>query len=202
MKKIILGKPCNGKQKMNLQELKALSRQISFSPQHDDILRLSRNLRENLFRAKSKMMDSLKHSNEPQDIQIYKDLIKRQPEEEDDCDSISQIKLVTSASGSVSVVSSDGYSSSSSSASTTSSLDDEQDDLLMPLYTPNYYPSSVMDMDLFLQHPWPVLEKTPYNDHEDVTEDQINSWLQRGGHDDNSIMSPITMATDQELAGM
>lgn len=190
---------------MNLQELKALSRQIRFGPQHDDIVRLSRNLRENLFRAKSKMMDSLKHSNEPQDIQIYNDLVKRE-EEDDDCDSISsaqQLKLVTSASGSVSVVSSDDYSSASSSASTTSSLDDEQDDLLMPLYTPNYYPSSsVMDMDLFLQHPWPLLEKTPYNDHEDVTEDQINSWLQRGGHDDdNSIMSPITMATDQELAG-
>lgn len=187
---------------MNLQELQALSRQISFGPRHNDILCLSRNLRENLFRAKSKMMDNLKHSNEPQDIRIYNDLIKREEETDDDCDSVNQIKLVTNASGSVSVVSSSDDYLSSSSASTTSSLDDEQDDLSMPLYTPNYYSSSIMDMDLFLQHPWPLLEKTPYNDHEDVTEDQINSWLQRGGHDDNSIMSPITMATDQELAGI
>lgn len=67
----------------------------------------------------------------------------------------------------------------------------------MPLYTPSS--SSMMDMDMCLQQPsW--YQNCLSDINNDVTEDQINSWLQRGGHDD-SINSPITMATDQELAG-
>lgn len=241
-KKIILGKPCNGKHKMNLQELKALSRQIrpcsatttsSTTPltQLDarihqqentkNIILLGRNLREKLFTAKSKMMDNLKNSEEPEDVLIYNNLIKStlpslvensnnstsSDEDEDDCSSVStlssiQLRLVTDASGRVSVVSDDF-------SSTTSSLYDDgynNDNYhlfghdstctsIMPLYTP----SPMMDMDLYLQqNSW--YQNCLSDINNDVTEDQINSWLQRGGHDD-SINSPITMATDQELAG-
>ncbi|KAI8644630.1 hypothetical protein BD408DRAFT_413018 [Parasitella parasitica] len=236
-KKIILGKPCNGKHKMNLQELKALSRQIRpystlpSSTQLDarvpeaeqdikNITLLGRNLREKLFRAKSKMMDNLKNSEEPKDVIIYNNLVKStlpslvansnntNSDDEDDCSSVStlssiQLRLVTDASGRVSVVSDD-------ISSTTSSLYDDgynnnnyhlfgHDSTctsIMPLYTP----SSMMDMDLYLQQH--SLYQSSLDDiNNDVTEDQINSWLQRGGHDD-SINSPITMATDQELADL
>lgn len=254
-KKIILGKPCNGKHKMNLQELKALSRQIrpystaaatstctttsSTAPlsqlnahirneqdkEEDNaknIALLGRSLREKLFKAKSKMMDNLKNSEVPEDVLIYNNLIKstlpslvennnsnntNSDDDEDDCSSVStlssiQLRLVTDASGRVSVVSDDF-------SSTTSSLYDEgynndsyhlfgRDSTctsIMPLYTP----SSMMDMDMYLQQPsW--YQNCLSDINNDVTEDQINSWLQRGGHDD-SINSPITMATDQELAG-
>ncbi|CAO3646167.1 unnamed protein product [Mucor fragilis] len=264
-KKIILGKPCNGKHKMNLQELKALSRQIrpystaaatstcttptptptptpaTTAPlsrlnahirsgkdgKEDDaknIALLGRSLRERLFKAKSKMMDNLKHSEEPEDVLIYNNLIKstlpslvensnsnstNSDDDEDDCSSVStlssiQLRLVTDASGRVSVVSDDF-------SSTTFSLFDEgynNDNChlfghdsactsIMPLYTPSS--SSMMDMDMCLQQPsW--YQNCLSDINNDVTEDQINSWLQRGGHDD-SINSPITMATDQELAG-
>ncbi|KAG1112238.1 hypothetical protein G6F42_014799 [Rhizopus arrhizus] len=255
-KKIILGKPCNGKHKMNLQELKALSRQIrpystaaatstctttsSTAPlsllnahirneqdkEEDNaknIALLGRSLREKLFKAKSKMMDNLKNSEVPEDVLIYNNLIKstlpslvennnsnntNSDDDEDDCSSVStlssiQLRLVTDASGRVSVVSDDF-------SSTTSSLYDEgynndsyhlfgHDSTctsIMPLYTP----SSMMDMDMYLQQPsW--YQNCLSDINNDVTEDQINSWLQRGGHDD-SINSPITMATDQELADL
>ncbi|KAK4510715.1 uncharacterized protein ATC70_005148 [Mucor velutinosus] len=259
-KKIILGKPCNGKHKMNLQELKALSRQIRpysaaaatftcttttttpatsaplsrlnthIRSEKDreeesakDIALLGRSLRERLFKAKSKMMDNLKNSEEPEDILIYNNLIKstlpslvensnnsnaNSDDDEDDCSSVStlssiQLRLVTDASGRVSVVSDDF-------SSTTSSLYDEgynNDNYhlfghgstctsIAPLYTL----SSMMDMDMYLQQPsWYQSCLSDINN--DVTEDQINSWLQRGGHDD-SINSPITMATDQELADL
>ncbi|KAI7906038.1 uncharacterized protein BX663DRAFT_249124 [Cokeromyces recurvatus] len=279
-KKIILGKPCTGKQKMNLEELKALSRQVrpnhttvSLSPltnlncrstlnhHEENIILLSRNLRENLFRAKSRMMDSLKNSNEPQALQIYKDLMNQSStttstsssdnssrissestshsEDEDDCSSVStlsslQLRLVTDESGHVSVVSSD-YPTPSSKVSIPSIFDMDikqennplfhiQDPItittpttttttttttsFMSLYTPHDYPSMMLDMELFLSnHPyWTLLEKS--NDYSqsttttttttpDVTEEQINSWLQRGGHNDT-----ITMATDQELAAL
>ena len=240
-KKIILGKPCNGKHKMNLQELKALSRQIrpystaatsSTTPlaqlnarihqqeNTKDIVLLGKNLREKLFTAKSKMMDNLKNSKEPEDMLIYNNLIKstlpslvennnnstNSDDDEDDCSSVStlssiQLRLVTDASGRVSVVSDDF-------SSTTSLYDDGYNNdnyhlfghdstctSIMPLYTP----SPMLDMDLYLQqNPW--YQNCLSNINNDVTEDQINSWLQRGGHDD-SINSPITMATDQELAG-
>lgn len=254
-KKIILGKPCNGKHKMNLQELKALSRQIrpystaaatstcattaataaplprvnahirSEQDKDEDMAKnialLGRSLRERLFKAKSKMMDNLKNSEEPEDVLIYNNLIKstlpslvensnghntHSDDDEDDCSSVStlssiQLRLVTDASGRVSVVSDDF-------SSTTSSLYDEgynNDNYhlfghdstctsIMPLYTP----SSTMEMDMYL--PQPSWYQSCLSDiNNDVTEDQINSWLQRGGHDD--IDSPITMATDQELAG-
>ncbi|GAN05875.1 hypothetical protein MAM1_0104c05351 [Mucor ambiguus] len=259
-KKIILGKPCNGKHKMNLQELKALSRQIrpystaaatstcttttttpatnaplsrlnaQIRSEQDleedntkNIAMLGRSLRERLFKAKSKMMDNLKNSEEPEDVLIYNNLIKStlpllvknsnsnntsSDDDEDDCSSVStlssvQLRLVTDASGRVSVVSDDF-------SSTTSSLYDEgynndscylfgHDSTctsIMPLYTP----SSMMEMDMYLQQPsWYQSCHSDINN--DVTEDQINSWLQRGGHDD-SIDSPITMATDQELADL
>ncbi|KAL9536984.1 hypothetical protein MBANPS3_012191 [Mucor bainieri] len=259
-KKIILGKPCNGKHKMSLQELKALSRQIrpystaaaaatstcttatttpaataplsrmnahirSEQDREEDnaknIALLGRSLRERLFKAKSKMMDNLKHSEEPEDVFIHNNLIKstlpslvensnsintNSDDDEDDCSSVStlssiQLRLVTDASGRVSVVSDDF-------SSTTSSLYDEGYNTdnyhlfghdstctsIMPLYTP----SPTMELDMYLQQPsWYQSCLSDMNN--DVTEDQINSWLQRGGYDE-SIDSPITMATDQELA--
>ncbi|KAI8069098.1 uncharacterized protein B0P05DRAFT_551552 [Gilbertella persicaria] len=220
-KKIILGKPCNGKQKMSLQELKALSRQIKplsaasdasnklkprdlpvcSSYHHQDeekrsIAMLSRCLRENMYRAKSRMLDSLKKSDAPQDAQIYKILISKSTgcegttpdlgnsDNEDDCSSVStlsslQFRLMADEAGKVSVVLSDP-----------SQQQDNNDSCgFMPVYTPPM-------MNVF-QNPWSVQEK---DNNYDVTEDQINSWLQRGGHDDS--MSLITMATDQELADL
>ncbi|KAI8988545.1 hypothetical protein BDF20DRAFT_338302 [Mycotypha africana] len=96
-KKIILGRPCHGKHKMTVDELKALSRQVRLSDnnnnsstayltpppstaQHkqsytaESIVLLSRNLKANLFRAKARMMDTLKNSDLPKDIQIYNNL--------------------------------------------------------------------------------------------------------------------------------
>ncbi|CEP18371.1 hypothetical protein [Parasitella parasitica] len=236
-KKIILGKPCNGKHKMNLQELKALSRQIRpystlpSSTQLDshvskteqdtkNIALLGRNLREKLFRAKSKMMDNLKNSEEPKDVMIYNNLVKAtlpslvtisqntNSDDEDDCSSVStlssiQLRLVTDASGRVSVVSDDISSSASSLYDVGYSNDnyhlfghDSTCTSIMPLYTP----SSMMNTDLYLQQ-HSLYENCLDDINNDVTEDQINSWLQRGGHDD-SIDSPITMATDQELADL
>ena len=166
---------------MSLQELKALSRQIrptstvpTTKSNHVDIVKLSRNLRDNLYKAKSKMLHNLKQSNTPKDLAMYECLT------EIDND------LVTDDAESVSVV----PSCSISSASTVSSLDDSP---LMPLYTP----TSVMNMELFFQSSFWAPKTMPVT--QDVTEDQINSWLQRGGFGDH--MSPITMATDQELAG-
>ncbi|KAI9478313.1 MAG: hypothetical protein EXX96DRAFT_482927 [Benjaminiella poitrasii] len=216
---------------MNLEELKALSRQIRpTANHHENIMLLSRNLRENLFRAKSRMMDSLKNSTEPQALQIYKDLtnqstcnnssitnttIRSSGGNEDDCSSVStlsslQLRLVTDESGHVSVVSSDYQPVPSSKVAVSIppsfTVDVKQDNFFvgqdvtcptsfMSLYTPNYYPS-MLDMELFLTN-WPLFEKnTDYSQSTDVTEEQINSWLQRGGHNDT-----ITMATDQELAG-
>jgi hypothetical protein len=223
-KKIILGKPITSKQqKMSLQELKALSRQIrpltssTNNKSNDNIILISKNLRENLFKAKSKMMDSLKKSSTPKDVEIYEYLNKENicppaylsssssssttssdNEDDDDCNSVDssiQLKLVTNESGSVSLVPTTGSDSSQSSNSTVSSYDDED---FMPLYTPDY--SCTMNMDFFggLEQPeW--LQAKSENNTDMVTEDQINSWLQRGGFGDH--MSPITMATDQELAG-
>lgn len=226
-KKIILGKPIDGKkQKMSLQELKALSRQIR--PQTDlnsrpDIIAISRNLRENLARAKSKMMDSLKKSSTPQDLQIYEYLNKEDVSsvpsspnlsssssssdyEDDDYSSVNstnssiQLRLVTNDAGSASVVPTTSCSTTTTNTTTTFAIHD--DAMIfgnpLPLYTPDFYTSpSIMNMDLFFQSPhW---AKTMPCSNSDVTEDQIDSWLQRGGFGDN--MSPITMATDQELAG-
>ncbi|CAO3613520.1 unnamed protein product [Mucor hiemalis] len=223
-KKIILGKPIvdGKKQKMSLQELKALSRQVrpivkQQKKTDDDIVAISRNLRENLFKAKSKMMDSLKNSNTPKDLQMYEFLNKdsesmpsspsytsSEEDYDDDCHSVNSthlsLRLVTNDSGSVSVVPSSVCQSSS--ASTVSSLDDSlmnetifgDESPLMPLYTP-----SIMNMEIFFQSPFWTPKTMPCTNN-DVTEDQINSWLQRGGFGDH--MSPITMATDQELADL
>lgn len=186
-KKIILGKPIlDGKQKMSLQELKALSRQIKPVNKQQDILKMSRNLRENLHKAKSKMMDNLKKSNTPKDVEIYEFLNKENLMEGDD------IRLVTDESGSLSVT-----SSCSSSSSSVSSLDNQSlmnETLFEPLYTP-----SIMNMELFFQSSSPFWTPKTISHHNDVTEDQIDSWLQRGGFGDH--MSPMIMATDQELAG-
>lgn len=200
---------------MSLQELKALSRQIrphSEFNSRPDIVTISRNLRENLIKAKSKMMDSLKNSTTPKDLKIYEYLkddvscsIPSSPnlsssssssdyDDEDDFSSVNsttssiQLKLVTSDSGSVSVV--------PSNAITSASHIDLPFGNPLPLYTPDFSPS-IIDMDFFFQSSKPR-PCTNYNNN-DVTEDQINSWLQRGGFGDS--MSPITMATDQELAG-
>ncbi|GAA5816659.1 hypothetical protein MFLAVUS_010189 [Mucor flavus] len=233
-KKIILGKPIDGKkQKMSLQELKALSRQIR--PHTDlnsrpDIIAISRNLRENLARAKSKMMDSLKKSSTPQDLQIYEYLNKEDVSsvpsspnlsssssssdyEDDDYSSVNstnssiQLRLVTNDAGSAFVVhtSCPTTTTNTTNTSTTnySSFAINDDAMIfgnpLPLYTPDFYTSpSIMNMDLFFQSPhW---AKTMPCSNSDVTEDQIDSWLQRGGFGDN--MSPITMATDQELADL
>ncbi|KAI9257480.1 hypothetical protein EDC94DRAFT_635817 [Helicostylum pulchrum] len=227
---------------MSLQELKALSRQIR--PHHHcdlnsrpDIIAISRNLRENLARAKSKMMDSLKKSSTPKDLQIYEYLNKEDLSssssvpsspnlsssssssdyEDDDYSSVNstnssiQLRLVTNDAGSASVVPTSSFSSSLSTTTTTttdtsttcSSFDISDDAMIfgnpLPLYTPDFYTSpSIMNMDLFFQSPhW---AKTMPCSNSDVTEDQIDSWLQRGGFGDN--MSPITMATDQELADL
>jgi hypothetical protein len=210
-KKILLGKPITkGKeQKMSLQELKALSRQIrplnnnsNKEGKDDNIVLMSRNLRFNLFKAKSKMMDSLKNSNIPKDLEVYECL------NNDQNAATIQLRLVTNESGSVSIVAPppppplfDNDSTSSSSASSTiSSFDDEDEDDYMPLYHHHQQDTSFMNMELIFQSPhWqPTKTMSSYN-QSDVTEDQINSWLQRGGFGDH--MSPITMATDQELAG-
>ncbi|KAI8088428.1 hypothetical protein BDF21DRAFT_413208 [Thamnidium elegans] len=210
---------------MSLQELKALSRQIR--PHSDlnsrpDIIAISRNLRENLARAKSKMMDSLKKSTAPKDLQIYEYLNKEDVSssvpsspnlsssssssdyEDDDYSSVNstnssiQLRLVTNDAGSASVV---PTSCSTSSCSLSFAIND--DAMIfgnpLPLYTPDFYTSpSIMNMELFFQSPhW---AKTMPCTNSDVTEDQIDSWLQRGGFGDN--MSPITMATDQELADL
>ncbi|KAI8880838.1 hypothetical protein K501DRAFT_286709 [Backusella circina FSU 941] len=100
-KKVVLGKPYTGKQKMSSEALKELSRQASLhssstilslnrnslnylnrrspSPSHHhmastDILSISRNLRTNLSKAKIKLMSTLKCSDTPEDIQMYKSL--------------------------------------------------------------------------------------------------------------------------------
>lgn len=205
-KKIILGKAIDGKkEKMSLQELKALSRQIRPHSEFNarpDIVSISRDLRENLTKAKSRMMDSLKKSKAEKDLKIYEYLLddcysvpsspnlssscsSSDYDDEDDFSSVNtatsssvQLRLVTSDSGSVSVVPSNiGHP--------------------LPLYTPDFSPS-VIDMDYFFQSPISTPCTNNINNN-DVTEDQINSWLQRGGFGDT--MSPITMATDQELAG-
>ncbi|KAI8351153.1 hypothetical protein BD560DRAFT_438870 [Blakeslea trispora] len=226
---------------MSLQELKSLSRQIrplsasdasftsklnsralsarsSYSEQDDskkNIMMLSRCLRENMHRAKARMMNSLKNSNAPQDIQIYKNLINKSAnyyhgiatpdlgssDDEDDCSSVStlsslQFRLVTSDSGKISAVLSEPSLSQSTSFL---SQDENKSCPFVPLYTPTCLSPSLADIDLFLQHSWPVIEKGSHTNR-DVTEDQINSWLQRGGYNDS--MSPITMATDQELADL
>lgn len=235
-KKIILGKPIDGtKQKMSLQELKALSRQIRPHSQFDsrpDILAISRNLRENLARAKSKMMDSLKHSTAPKDLEIYEYLSQKNTisssssssssttssmpsspnlssshsddEEEDDDSSVNstnsslQLRLVTNESGSASVL----PTNIKPNITTTSTFNLNQEEIFgnpLPLYTPDFYSSpSIMNMDLFFQSPHWAPKSMPCTNR-DVTEDQIDSWLQRGGF--GGHMSPITMATDQELAG-
>ena len=224
---------------MSLQELKSLSRQIkplsatsdaSFannlnfralsardSEPKKNIMMLSRCLRENMHRAKARMMNSLKNSNAPQDIQTYKDLSNKSThyhgiatpdlgssDDEDDCSSVStlssiQLRLMTSNPGKISAALSEPSLSPTTSFS---SQDEDKSRSFVPLYTPPCFSpsssSSLADIDLFLQHSWPVTEKKGHANH-DVTEDQINSWLQRGGYNDS--MSPITMATDQELAG-
>lgn len=254
-KKIILGKPTLGKQKMSLEELKAMNRQIKlpsvktplnyFNCQNhyatNDIMSLSRNLKENLWLAKSKMMESLKNSSIPQDIQIYKYLSQTttlsppsspgfcSEEEEyaiDDCSSVSsknsitsQLRLVTNDSGFVSIVynhdkpmsiiktdivrTEDIYSHVELSANSP----------FQTLDTPSHSFTAVapvIDMGLFLNSWKPEnslsrsLSNHNNNNHNkksnnDVTEDQIDLWLQRGGGD---YYSPITMATDQELADL
>ncbi|KAI9354905.1 hypothetical protein BD770DRAFT_473792 [Pilaira anomala] len=246
-KKIILGKPIDGKkQKMSLQELKALSRQIRPHSQFNsrpDILAISRNLRENLARAKSKMMDSLKHSTVPKDLEIYEYLSQKNTissssssssssfspsssssstttssmpsspnlssshsdDEEDDDSSVNstnsslQLRLVTNESGSASVL----PTNIKSNITTASTFNPNQEEIFgnpLPLYTPDFYSSpSIMNMDLFFQSPHWAPKSMPCTNR-DVTEDQIDSWLQRGGFGDH--MSPITMATDQELADL
>lgn len=225
-KKIQLGKAIleGKKQKMSLQELKALSRQIHpHQDQHKenawlpDIVTISRNLRENLTRAKSKMMDSLRKSNAEKDIKIYEYLLMDDhlstvpsspnlsssssssdydDDEYDDLSSVTttestfQLKLVTSDSGSVSVV-----PSNTSRTLTRPTTPTTTADMFLPLYTPDF--SSIMDMDFFF--PKAINTTTTTTTTTDVTEDQINSWLQRGGFGDS--MTPLTMATDQELAG-
>lgn len=76
-KKIILGGPPTC-EKMTVEELKALSRQVKL-PKEDEIISLSRNLRHNLTKAKFRMMDSLRKSNVTQDVQIYECLNKSCP---------------------------------------------------------------------------------------------------------------------------
>ncbi|CAO3674473.1 unnamed protein product [Rhizopus stolonifer] len=176
--KIILGGPPTC-EKMTVQELKALSRQAKL-PKQDDILTISRHLRHNLTKAKSRMMNSLKKSNVTQDVQMYESL-KSCPstplfEYEDDCSSVSSSSSLPSVKPIADTL--------ADMASIYSSL----------LYTPLY--NSLLDMNLFLQS---GLESTPDNSIQ-ATEDQINSWLQRGG---GGTISPITsLATDQELADL
>lgn len=164
---------------MTVQELKALSRQAKL-PKQDDILTISRHLRHNLTKAKGRMMNSLKKSNVIQDVQMYESL-KSCPstplfEYEDDCSSVSSSSSLPSVKPIADTL--------ADMASIYSSL----------LYTPLY--NSLLDMNLFLQS---GLESTPDNSIQ-ATEDQINSWLQRGG---GGTISPITsLATDQELADL
>lgn len=68
----MLGKPSHGKQKMNLEELKALSRQIKVEY---DIMSLCKNLKENMCKVKSRALHHLKHSSSPKDVQFYHDLM-------------------------------------------------------------------------------------------------------------------------------
>ncbi|KAG2202554.1 hypothetical protein INT47_012548 [Mucor saturninus] len=212
---------------MSLGELKALSRQIR--PCHD-IMSISRKLRENLTRAKSKMMDSLSKSNAEKDLKIYEYLLMDDlstisssvpsspnlssassdydddDDEEDDFSSVTttestfQLKLVTSDSGSVSVV----PSSHTPKLPPFHPIMSTYDTALLPLYTPDF---ASIDMDFFFPKSTPLTHlhhhhhtTTNTTPATDVTEDQINSWLQRGGFGDS--MTPLTMATDQELADL
>lgn len=253
-KKILLGKPITStQQKMTLEELKALSRQIrplnsssctkantvtttiTTTTTANDIMLISKNLRENLTKAKSKMMANLSKSNEPKDIEIYEYLSKESPyspttpslsppvsdmeDVEDDFNSRILASTTTKLCGpfTFAISSSSLLPSSSCSASTVSSYDDEEEELdvgeendYMPLYTPDLYAKdSLINMELLfptgLSSSLPQWESkqqiTEGNDT--VTEDQINSWLQRGGFGGSGgeTSPPMTMATDQELAG-
>ncbi|KAI7888537.1 uncharacterized protein EV154DRAFT_517322 [Mucor mucedo] len=218
---------------MSLRELKALSRQIR--PCHD-IMSISRKLRENLTRAKSKMMDSLSKSNAEKDLKIYEYLLMDDlstisssvpsspnlssassdydddddddDNEEDDFSSVTttestfQLKLVTSDSGSVSVVPSSSHTPKLPPSHAI--MSSPYDTALLPLYTPDF---ASIDMDFFFPKSTPLTHlhhhhhtTTNTTAASDVTEDQINSWLQRGGFGDS--MTPLTMATDQELADL
>lgn len=155
-----MGKPCNGKHKMNLDELKALSRQIKPYRHHvdcttTDINSLVKKLKSNMNKAKSRMLQQLKLSNSP----IYQSILceqQQQQEEEDD----------------------------SSSVSTSCTYQDLYQSLL------SLYPTTSCLNNM-------TTTTTTQNLVSEVTEDQINTWLQRGGFSS----SPLTMATDQELAG-
>lgn len=104
-KKVVLGKLYIGEQKISSEALKELSRQASLhsspttipsnynnldrlnhrsssSSYHmasTDILSISRNLRTNLSKAKIKLMSTLKCSDTPEDIQMYKSLYSSSP---------------------------------------------------------------------------------------------------------------------------
>ncbi|KAG1055413.1 hypothetical protein G6F45_012535 [Rhizopus arrhizus] len=205
-KKIILGGPPTY-EKMTVEELKALSRQVKL-PKEDEIISLSRNLRHNLTKAKFRMMDSLRKSNVTQDVQIYECLNKSCPStpslsepddyEEygtDDCSSVSStsssLPLMTHPSGS----SGSQKNETSSTITMANTLTDIANIYSSLLYTPFY--NSMFDMNLLLQS---ALNTAPDTTSNEATEDQINSWLQRGG---GGTISPIaSLATDQELADL
>ncbi|KAI9259056.1 hypothetical protein BY458DRAFT_517641 [Sporodiniella umbellata] len=168
---------------MTVQELKALSRQVKM-PKQDDILTISRHLRHNLAKAKDKMMHSLKNSSVTQDVEMYENLKTCPPtplfEYEDDCSSVSSASSLPTQQPSQALID----PGLTDIASLYSSL----------LYTPLY--TSLLDMNLMLQS---GLEMSATNSIE-ATEEQINSWLQRGG---GGTLSPIaSLATDQELADL
>ncbi|KAI8986464.1 hypothetical protein BDB01DRAFT_785757 [Pilobolus umbonatus] len=230
-KKIML-RPSLGKQKMSLEELQALNRQIkplSYMHCHNNIKSISRSLKENLYMAKLKMMESLRNSNLPQDIQIYKYLNDSTPppspgftsssedeEYPDDCSSVStknsmssQLRLVTDDSGFVSIVYTNDkpIDTPQSKLVKTDTMYNTRlsanDSPLQTLDTPSDYYTTISPLiNMSLLFPWieNSLSRSPSNDkNNDVTEDQIDLWLQRGGGD---YYSPITMATDQELADL
>lgn len=144
---------------MNVDELKALSRQIKPYPSSrnsdctTDIDLLVKKLKNNMNKAKSRMLQQLKQSNPP----LYHDICN--DEDEDDCSSVSTSSLSTS----------------------------------LPTYQDIY-------QSLLSLYPFDLSASVKNNTQDvmtEVTEDQINTWLQRGGFSS----SPITMVTDQELAG-
>lgn len=166
---------------MNLNELKALSRQIKphsygytvKNSEEYDIMSICKSLKENMFKVKSRALHHLKHSTSPKDIKFYHDLMNtspsssspQQPTIQPDFMNLTIPSLTDDEDDNSSTHSQDIYSS------------------FLSLYTPNF----------MMQEPIHTNNITVNT----LTEDHINFWLQQGGN----TSSPITLATDQELAG-